>query len=63
MGGSLAPPCKMLTVVIGDNEQSAMRDIEASLNAQIPIVVVRGTPLTDQICDTLDIKTGKEAPR
>ena len=47
MGGSVAPPCKMVTVVIGDNEQSAMRDIEASMNANIPIVVVRGSPLTN----------------
>ena len=63
MGGSLAPPCKILTVVIGDNEQSAVRDIEASLNARIPVVVVRGTELTDRICDTLDARRADEAPR
>ncbi len=40
-----------------------MRDIEASLNAKIPIVVVRGTPLTDQICDLIDAKDGSEEPR
>ena len=63
MGGSVAPSCKMLTVVIGDNEQSAIRDIEASMNANIPIVVVRGSTLSNQICDTLDAKTGNEVPR
>ena len=63
MGGSVSPSCKMLTVVIGDNEQAAIRDIEASLNARIPIVVIRGSPLSNQICDTLEAKTGAEVPR
>ena len=63
MGGSVAPSCKMLTVVIGDNEESAIRDIEASMNARIPIVVVRGSPFCNQICDQLESKTGKEVPR
>mmetsp|Transcript_26108 Transcript_26108/g.32624 ORF Transcript_26108/g.32624 Transcript_26108/m.32624 type:complete len:155 (+) Transcript_26108:652-1116(+) len=47
MGASGSPPCKMITVIIGDNEAQAMRDIEASMNMKVPIIVVRGTPLTD----------------
>ena len=58
MGGQNAPPCKMVTVVMGDNEPQAIRDIEASLNMRIPVIVVRGSYLTDQICDQLDMKTG-----
>ena len=60
MGGSVSPSCKMLTVVIGDNEASTYRDIEASMNARIPIVVVRGSPLANQICDGLEAKRGDE---
>ena len=63
MGGAFQPACKQITVVIGDNEPQAIRDIEASLNNKVPLVVVRGTPLTDQICDLLDNKDGTEAPR
>ena len=47
MGGAFKPECKQITVVIGDNEPQAIRDIEASLNNKVPVVVVRGTPLTD----------------
>ena len=31
-GGQQAPPCRIVTVVVGDNEASAIRDIETSLN-------------------------------
>lgn len=40
-----------------------MRDIEASLNARIPVVVIRGSTMTNQICDMLDTKHGDEVPR
>ena len=47
MGAAGAPACKAVTVVIGDNEAQALRDIEASMNMKIPVVVVRGTPMTN----------------
>ena len=40
-----APACRTVTVVLGDNEDSAMADIENSLNNQIPIIVLEGSPL------------------
>ena len=63
MGGSIAPPCKMVTVVTGDNEEQAIRDIEASLNAKIPLVVIRGSTLTDQLCDLIDGRGEAETVR
>jgi len=63
MGASYVPPCKMVTVVLGDNEPSALRDIEASMNAKIPVVVIRGSPLCNQICEQLEAKHGKEVQR
>jgi len=46
---SQAPPCKMITVVIGDNEAGALADIESSLNSKIPIVILQGSPLSNMI--------------
>ena len=63
MGGSIAPPCKIVTVVVGDNRESAIRDIEASMNAKIPVIVIRGSPLCDQICEILDQRGQSEVPR
>lgn len=39
--------CKAVTVVLGDNEESAIRDIETSLNAKIPIIVIEGSKLAE----------------
>ena len=50
MGSSVAPPCKLVTVVVGDNDPSAIRDIEASMNANIPVIVLRGSHLSNNIC-------------
>ena len=63
MGASFVRPCKIVTVVLGDNEPSALRDIEASLNAKIPLVIIRGSSLCNQVCDQLEAKHGKEVPR
>ena len=49
LGGSQAPPCKIVTVVLGDNEASAIGDIEASLNHQIPVIVLQGSKLCDEL--------------
>ena len=37
--------------MLGDNEDSALRDIEASLNLQIPIIVLEGSSLCQEITD------------
>ena len=33
------------------------------MNAKIPVVVVRGSDLSNQICDMLDSKSGDDVPR
>ena len=48
-GGQQALPCRIVTVVMGDNEESAIRDIEVSLNHQIPIIVLQGSSLCQEI--------------
>ena len=48
-GGQQALPCKIVTVVLGDNEESAIRDIECSLNHQIPIIILQGSKFCQDI--------------
>ena len=42
-----------MTVIIGDNEASAIRDIETSLNHQIPVIVLQGSKLSNEISDSI----------
>lgn len=60
-GSTAAPPCKMITVVIGDNEPQALADIEASLNNKMPVIVLSGSPLCLSI--TTELSKRKENPK
>ena len=53
------PPCKLVTVVMGDNNQSALRDIEASLNLNVPIVVLEGSELCQSLAQLVKDQTEK----
>lgn len=46
MGG--APPCKIVTVLLGDNNKCA-KEIETSINMGYPVVVVEGSSLSNAI--------------
>jgi hypothetical protein len=48
MGG--AAPCKMVTVLLGDNGKCA-KEIEMSISMGIPVVVVAGSGLSNAITD------------
>lgn len=52
-GNQQAPQCKMITVMIGDNEQSALADVESAMNNKMPIVVLGGSPLCNEINEKL----------
>lgn len=52
-GSSNAPPCKVITVVIGDNEAQALADIEWALNNKLSIIVIDGSPLSKAIMSEL----------
>lgn len=41
-------------MVIGDNEPQALADIEASMNAKLPIAVLAGSALCNTICAQLN---------
>jgi len=43
------PQQKIVVVVNGDNEASALKDIETALNMQLPIVVLEGSDLGNKI--------------
>lgn len=47
-GNNRAPSCKMVTVVLGDNEEAALRDIEMSLNTKTPIVILSGSNFANE---------------
>ena len=49
-GKTDAPPCKIVTIVMADddNDQS-IRDIELSVNIKIPVIVLEGSPLSNAI--------------
>lgn len=49
LGSVSFPQQRIVTVVMGDNEQSALRDIETSLNLQIPIVIVEGSSFSNEL--------------
>lgn len=49
LGSVSFPQQRIVTVVMGDNEQSAIRDIETSLNLQIPIVIVEGSTFSNEL--------------
>ena len=51
------PACKIVTVVMGDNMESAVRDIEMSLNLNIPIIIVRGSEFSDMIIEKVQSNT------
>ena len=40
-----------MTVVLGDNEDSAIRDIESSLNHHVPIILLDGSQLCKEITE------------
>jgi len=52
-GSTNAPQCKILTVVIGDNEPQAVADMEMAMNMKLPIMVLEGSPLCNSICSEL----------
>ena len=56
-GKDQAPQCKMVTVVIGDNETDALSDIESAMNTKMPIIVLSGSPLCNEINETLSRRT------
>ena len=60
-GVSQAPSCKMVTVIVGDNEVQALADIEASLNNKNPIVILSGSPLCNSI--NAQLSKRKENPK
>ena len=39
---------------MGDNPESALRDIENSLNYGFPIVVVKGSSMADQVAEMIE---------
>ena len=39
----------MVTLILGDNEDSAMADIEIAVNNQVPVIVLAGSPLCNEI--------------
>jgi hypothetical protein len=49
MGSVTLPKQKMVTVVMGDNEQQALGDIEQALNRKQPIVIVQGSQFADEL--------------
>jgi hypothetical protein len=49
LGNVTFPQQKIVTVVFGDNEQQALKDIEVSLNLNIPVIVVEGSALTNDL--------------
>jgi hypothetical protein len=60
-GGSGAPPCKYICVVIGDNEASALADIETAMNQKLSIIVIDGSSLSKTILQELAKR--KENPK
>ena len=49
-GKNDAPPCKIVTIVMADDdEDQAIRDIELSVNLKIPVIVLEGSPLSNAI--------------
>ena len=45
---------------MGDNPESAIRDIELSLNHGVPIVVVRGSQMSEKLAEMIDNNTEKD---
>ena len=48
LGANTFPVQKIVTVVMGDNQQQSLRDIELSLNHKIPIIFVEGSTLCNE---------------
>ena len=46
MGGST--PCKIVTVLVGDNPQ-CYKDVETALKLGIPVIVLEGSPLSNAL--------------
>ena len=40
-----APRCRIITIVLGEIEESAIEDMEVSVKLKIPIIVLEGSPL------------------
>ena len=49
-----APPCRIVTVLLGDNEQQAIKDLETSINFKIPVIALEGSPLSKELIDYHD---------
>ena len=49
------PPCKIVTVLVGDNAISH-KEIELSIEMGIPVVVLEGSPLSCKCMNTSSIR-------
>lgn len=53
-GYKYVPPAKYVCVVIGDNEASTLPDVESALNHIIPIIVIKGSALGNDMSDAVE---------
>lgn len=60
LGSVTFPQQKIVTIVFGDNEQQALKDIEVSLNLNIPVILVEGSALTNELVQRLNTNTKKK---
>lgn len=58
---SQAPPCKIVCVIIGDNEIQALADMEAAMNNKYPIIILNGSVLCQMLAQK--VKERKVDPK